>query len=172
MTGALGTQERQRRLRDPQGAEHIGLDLVARLRLGEFLDEAELAVAGVVDHHVEAAEMLVSTSNGSDIRGAIGDVEFDRQDRGPVGVDEVGERVEVAGCRGNAIAAIECRDRPFSAEAARGPGDEPDLAAIGVRDLVARLGTAVHGTHRDSPHIVGWKWVVRARLPRRKRTHP
>ena len=56
---ALLAQERQRGLGDPQRAEQVGLDLVAGLGLAELLDHAELAVAGVVDDDVEAAEVLV-----------------------------------------------------------------------------------------------------------------
>jgi len=45
VTAALGAQERQRRLGDPQRPEQVGLDLLVGLRLAEFLDHAELAAA-------------------------------------------------------------------------------------------------------------------------------
>src|SRR5665811_337246 len=48
VTAALGAQEWQRRLGDPQRPEQVGLDLLAGFRLAELLDHAELAVAGVV----------------------------------------------------------------------------------------------------------------------------
>jgi hypothetical protein len=47
LAGALLAQERQRRLRDPPGAEDVGLDLVAGLLMADLLDRAEQAVAGV-----------------------------------------------------------------------------------------------------------------------------
>lgn len=58
MAAALFPQERQRCLRDPQSAEQVGLQLRACLGLGEFLDHAEVAVTGVVDHYVQAPEPL------------------------------------------------------------------------------------------------------------------
>ena len=73
---ALLAQERQRRLGDPERAEQVGLDLVADLGLAELLDHPELAVAGVVDHDVEAAEVLVGLLDGGEGRGAVGDVEL------------------------------------------------------------------------------------------------
>ena len=51
---ALLAQEGQGGLGDPEGAEDVGLDLLAGLLLGDLLDHAEVAVAGVVDHDVEA----------------------------------------------------------------------------------------------------------------------
>ncbi len=59
VAGALLAQERQRRLRHPHRAEDVGLHLVAELLLGQLLDEAEVAVAGVVDDDVEPAEVRV-----------------------------------------------------------------------------------------------------------------
>ena len=72
---------RQRGLGDPQRAEHVGLDLVARLGLGELLDEAELAVAGVVDDDVEPAEVVVGLLDRGEVGVAVGHVERDRQQR-------------------------------------------------------------------------------------------
>ena len=59
MPAALRAQERQRGLGDPQRAEQVRLDLVAGVLLGDLLDDAEQAVAGVVDDDVEAPEVLV-----------------------------------------------------------------------------------------------------------------
>jgi len=63
VTAALGAQERQRRLGDPQRPEQVGLDLLAGLRFAELLNHVELAVAGVVHHDVEPAEVPVSLSD-------------------------------------------------------------------------------------------------------------
>ena len=73
---ALRAQERQRRLGDPQRAEHVRLDLGARVGLGQLLDEAELAVAGVVHHDVEAAEVVVGLLDGGEVGVVVGDVEL------------------------------------------------------------------------------------------------
>ena len=50
---ALRAHDRQRRLRDPQRAEDVGLQLRAHLGLGQLLDHAEVPVARVVDDDVE-----------------------------------------------------------------------------------------------------------------------
>ena len=81
MPAALSPQIRQRRLGDPQSAEHVGLDLVARLLLGQLLDEAEVAVAGVVDDDVEPSEVVVRLLDRGEVRVAVGHVELNRQKR-------------------------------------------------------------------------------------------
>ncbi len=59
MPAALRPQVRKRGLGHPERAEEVRLDLVARLVFGQLLDEAEVPVAGVVDHDVELAEVVV-----------------------------------------------------------------------------------------------------------------
>ncbi len=86
--------------------------------LGQLLDEAEVAVAGVVDDDVEPAEVVVGLLDGGEVGVAVGDVQLDRQQRVAVFLDEVGERRGVAGGARDLVAAIEGRDRPFPAEAA------------------------------------------------------
>jgi hypothetical protein len=61
---ALGAQVQQRGLGHPQRTEQVGLQLGAGLGLGEFLDEAEVPVAGVVDHDVQPAEVVVRIDGG------------------------------------------------------------------------------------------------------------
>ncbi len=127
MPAALRPQERQRGLRHPQRAEHVGLDLVARLGLGQLLDEAEVAVAGVVDDDVEPAEVVVGLLDGGEVGVAIGHVELDRQQRVAVLLGEVVQRRGVARGGRDLVAAFQRRDRPLPAEAARCPGDEPNF---------------------------------------------
>ena len=124
---ALGAQERQRRLGNPQRAEHVGLDLVARFGFREFLDEAELAVAGVVDDDVEAPEVVVRRGDGGEIRVAIGHVELDGQQRVGVLLGQVVQRGDVARGGRDLVAAFQRGDRPLASEAARCPGDEPNF---------------------------------------------
>ena len=87
----LLAQIRQRGLGDPQRAEHVRLDLVAGVLLGQLLDEAELAVAGVVDDDVQAPEMVVGLLDRGEVGGAIGDVQLDRQNRVAELVDQIGQ---------------------------------------------------------------------------------
>ena len=76
---ALLAQIRQRGLGDPQRAEHVRLDLVAGIGFGQLFDEAELAVAGVVDHDVQPPEVIVGLLDRGEVRVPIGDVQLDRQ---------------------------------------------------------------------------------------------
>ena len=57
---ALRAHHGRHRLRDPQRPEEVGLDDLARLGLGGLLDRAVQAVAGVVDEHIDATEVLVA----------------------------------------------------------------------------------------------------------------
>jgi hypothetical protein len=52
MPAALVSHDRQRRLRKPQSAKHVGVELIARLLRRDFLNETELAVSGVVHQDV------------------------------------------------------------------------------------------------------------------------
>ena len=115
-SAAWVTQSAPRRLR---------LELRARRFLAQLLDHAEVAVAGVVDDDVEAAEVLGGLLHGREVAVAVGDVEPDRQDDVAVGVDEGVERLEPAGRRGDAVAALERRFRPLAPEPLRCAGDEP-----------------------------------------------
>jgi phosphoribosyl isomerase A len=129
VAGTLFTQERQRRLRHPQRAEQVGLDLVAGLSLAELLDHAELSVPGVVHDDVEAAEPIVRLLNCVEHRTAVSDVEPQRQQ----GVAEaLGQIVEAGGVPrggGDPVAALERRDRPLPTETARRTRDEPRLGS-------------------------------------------
>ena len=122
---ALGPQVRQRGLGDPQRAEHVRLDLVAGVGLGEFLDEAELPVARVVDDDVEPPEMVVRLLDGREVGLAVGDVQTDRQDRVAVFGHQVVQGRGVAGGGGHLVAPFQGRDRPLPSEATRCARDEP-----------------------------------------------
>ena len=68
VAAALLAQIRQGGLGDPQCPEHVRLDLVAGVLLGQLLDEPELAVARVVDDDVQAPEVVVGLLD----RGEVG----------------------------------------------------------------------------------------------------
>ena len=115
MAAALLAQERQRRLRHPQRAEQVGLDLIASLGLAELLDHPELAVAGVVDDDVEAAEVLVRAAHRGERRVAVGHVERHGQHRVAVLRAEVVERAGVSRRRGDPVAALAAPRSPTRA---------------------------------------------------------
>ncbi len=130
VSAALRPQDRQRGLRHPQRAEHIGLQLRANLVLGQFLDHAELAVTGVVHDDVEPPEVLRGLLHGGEITGSVGHVQPDRQECVGVFGDDLVQGGQIAGGTGDAVASIECREGPFAAEAARYAGDEPNLVHV------------------------------------------
>ena len=86
-----------------------------------------MAVAGVVDDDVEAAEVVVGLLDGGEVGVAVGHVELDRQQRVAVLLPQVVERRGVAGGGRDLVAALQRRDRPLPAEATRCPGDEPNF---------------------------------------------
>ncbi len=147
MSAALCPQVRQSRLRDPEGTEQVGLQLVAELLLADLLDHPELAVAGVVDDDVEPAEVLVRPGDRVERRGPVGDVELQGEDGVAVLLDEVPEAADVAGGGGHPVAALEGCDRPLPAEAAGGSGDEPGLHEASSRRVseASQRASAVAG---------------------------
>lgn len=118
MAAALSAQVRQRRLRDPQRAEDVRLDLRARFVLGDLFEHSELSVAGVVDDDVEPPEMVVGRLHRGEIGVTIRHVECQREQRITELGGEVVQRGHVAGGSGHLIAALQGRDRPFATEAA------------------------------------------------------
>ena len=85
--------------------------------LRQLLDEAELAVAGVVDDDVQAPEMVVGLLYRGEVGGAIGDVQCDRQNRVAELVDQIGQCRGVARGCGDFVAPIQGGDCPFPSEA-------------------------------------------------------
>ena len=78
----------------------------SELLLGDLFDRAEEAVAGVVDHDVEPSEGVVRGLNGRERLVAVGDVELQRQNGVAVLVDQVAQRLGVAGGSRDFVAAL------------------------------------------------------------------
>jgi hypothetical protein len=91
-----------------------------------------VAVAGVVDDDVQAAEMLVGVRHRGKGRFAVGDIEGQREQRVAVLGPQVVQCARVTGCRGDAVAAIQGGRRPLATKAARRTGDEPCLVSHGA----------------------------------------
>ena len=77
----------------------------------------KMAVAGVVDDDVEAAEVVGGLLHGCEVAVAVGHIQPDRQDVVSIGVDKGVERLEPASRRGDAVASLErrfsrCRSHP------------------------------------------------------------
>ncbi len=129
MAAALFTHDRNGGLGYPQRAEEVGLDLGSRFILGDLFDEPEVAIARVVDDDVEAAEMIVRLRDRGRRGGPVRDIQLDRQHRVAVLVDQRAQAGGVARGRRHPIAAVQCRNRPLAAEAARCTRDEPNFAS-------------------------------------------
>ena len=71
--------------------------------------------------------MVVRLLDRGEVRVAVGHVELDRQQRVAVLLGQVVEGRGVARGGGDLVAALQGRDRPLPAEAARCPGDEPNF---------------------------------------------
>lgn len=85
-------------------APEVRLHLAARAGVGDGLEIAHQAVAGVVDEDIDAAEFVHGGGDhGGDVGGR-GHVEFELQDIGAVG--EVAEGGGLAGGGGDAVAGL------------------------------------------------------------------
>ena len=108
---------RHGRLRHPQRAEQVCFDLGARFVFTHFLDRAEQSVAGIVDDDIKPAEAAMRIRDGGIDGGLVVDVEPDRGNAVAVFLDEVRERGDVAGRRGDPVAARQRRLGPDAAKA-------------------------------------------------------
>ena len=142
---ALRAQHGQDRLRHPQRAEEVGLHLGADLGLGQLLDHAEMAVARVVDHHVQRAEALGRLPYGGEHVRAVGDVEPQGQHGVAV---PLGEGTQ--GARSRAVAAPgrpgRGRPRPTRGRTPSSSGNEPRLGQRPHLSSVAHLTVTVAWT--------------------------
>ncbi len=110
---ALRAQLPRGRLRDPQRAEEVRLQRLARGGLVELLDHPERHRPGVVDDDVEGpADRFERGEHGR----AVGDVD-------PIGLHALGQ--VAAGEARDAVAALQRGLGERAAEAAAGAGDEP-----------------------------------------------
>ncbi len=170
---ALLAQERQRRLGDPERAEEVGLHLVADVGLAELLDHAELAVAGVVDDDVEAAELLVRRADRGERAVPVGDVE--------AAAAAAGRRTSRRGRRGStvsrAVAATESpRSRAAIAHSRPKPRDAPVMNQIFalMSGAATSTGDLFRSGRRQRPDSSGRRGsqVVPSAASRRRRAIP
>jgi hypothetical protein len=103
----------------------VRLEQGADVGVVAFFDGAAVAVTGVVDQHVDAAEPLLGLlHSGGDLIG-IGDVERDREHAIRRGVGEVGYSRDVASRDDGVVACADDRFGEGAAESGRAAGDEP-----------------------------------------------
>ena len=114
-------------------AKHIGLEHRPDVGVVAFLDRREIAIAGVVDEDVDAAEAPPGGLDGGFDLGLLLDVEFERQRPLAVVADEIVDLRLVARGDHDAIAALEQDLRQLPAEAGRAAGNEPNGFGRSVR---------------------------------------
>jgi hypothetical protein len=117
---------RQGRADDVGQTEDVDVEDAADLVVGALLHGGEVPDAGVVDQHVDAAEVLLRGLDGLlDLRG-VSHVEGQRE-RLLVAFDEILDLSDVAGGDDRLVAGGEDLPGQGAAEAGRAAGDEPDL---------------------------------------------
>jgi hypothetical protein len=121
---SLAAQLRQHGLDDAPRAVEIDLEQMGDLFLGRLLHRTKQAVAGIVDHDVDALPDGDGALDRAGDRRPIGHVE--RQHMEPAGVVR-DRRLAVARRADDGFAPGQQRLRQRHAEAARDPCDEPDL---------------------------------------------
>jgi hypothetical protein len=122
----LSAHDRQGSAGHVQRPEQGGLDLGPEVLGGDLLEEAGLEVAGIVDHHVDAAEPLDGCLDGRLGGGGVGHVERNCEEVLVLALGG-GDLVGVASGADHRMAGCECGLGDVDAHPASGTGDEPNL---------------------------------------------
>src|SRR5262249_30724582 len=85
----------------------------------------ELAVARVVDDHIDTSEMPMSFGDTGKPGVAVGDIQRQRQHRIPETLAQVIERRDIPRRCGHLVATLERRGRPQPAEPTGNTGNKP-----------------------------------------------
>ncbi len=116
----------QHRLDQLQRSEQVGVEQGMDVLVLAFLDRGQIAVAGVVDEHVHAAEAGLGRRDRRRDLARIGHVELDRKRRLAVRGREVGDVVALSRGDDDTVARGECLLGKRTAEPLGTAGDEPD----------------------------------------------
>jgi hypothetical protein len=116
---------RQDGARDVEQTHHIGVENTADLFGAALFNRACQAITGVVDKHVDAAEMLNRQLDGLKRRGLAGDIEVHSQQAG-LRAEYVGYRARFARRGDHGVTLSERRSGDLGAHSARCAGDHPD----------------------------------------------
>ena len=129
----LGAHDRQHGARHGGEAEEIGVEHRAHVGVVAFFDSREIAVAGVVDEDVDAAEPSFGRLDRSVDLILLVDVERKRKAVLGVARDNVVDLGLVARRHDDTVAALEENDGELPTESGRAAGDEPNGFGMGVR---------------------------------------
>jgi hypothetical protein len=108
-------------------AEEVGLEQRAQLGVGSLLERTDDTVPGIVDEHVDAAEPLHRSVDGSS--HCIGHVDVERDGQHAIRCErhEIGDAVDAARGRDHVVPLRERVLGERASEAGRGACDEPGL---------------------------------------------
>jgi antitoxin VapB len=161
----LGAHDRQHRARHGGEAEEIGVEHRAHVGVVAFFDGREIAVAGIVDEDVDAAEPSFGRlDRGLDLILFV-DVELKREAGLVMARDNVFDLGLVARRHDDAVAALKEDDGELPTESGRTAGDEPNGFRLGVRhDGLAQLEVGEAQCSHDAPQECNACRIDRASL--------
>ena len=114
VTAPLFPQQGQSRSKHSDHAEVVRVEEAANLLIARFLCSREQACAGIVDKHVQPAEVRVCLMNCLLHLRGVGDVESKGQYRVAKTFREIGYVCQFAGGRRNPITAFKSRHMPVN----------------------------------------------------------
>ena len=127
MPAALATQDRHNRLAHIHHAVEVGVDLGAEVFQGDVFDRSQIAITGVVDHHIEAAKMLHGGVNCLFHLLVVGHVQRQWVNRIAKLGHQVIELLRLAGGGDNTVSGAQGSQSDGATEAAGTASDKPDL---------------------------------------------
>ena len=122
---SAGPHCRQHRLDHIDRTEVVDIEQLSDLGVFALLDRGQIAVAGVVDQHIDSAEChLRRRDRGSDLAG-VGHVESNRNGAVPELVDEVLHRIGPSRGHHHTVAVLKRCPRDLAPKAGGASGDQP-----------------------------------------------
>jgi antitoxin VapB len=148
----LGAHDRQHRARHGGEAEEIGVEHRAHVGVVAFFDGREIAVAGVVDEDVDAAEAGLGRLDRCVDLILLVNIERERKAILIMTGDNVFDLRLVARRHDDTTATLEQDDGELPTESGRAAGDEPNGFGMGVRhDGLAQLEVGKARVSHDLP---------------------
>ena len=123
--GSAGAHPGQHRLDHRDRAEELGFEQCADVGVVTFLDGRAVAVAGVVDQHVDATELLFGLADSVGDLGGVSDVEGKWEDAVCIVNGKVGDLPDVAGGDDCIVTRGDNSLGQGATQSGRAPGDEP-----------------------------------------------
>ncbi len=135
VAGPLLTHHGKRSAGDVDDTEQIGLDLRTEVRRVELLEGCNVSEAGIVDQHIETAELIERHLHSRLRRCRVGYVEGHGPHAVAVASSELAQLLRMASCCDQAVTSGKHRLGDIATQAASATGHEPDFG----RDRHGRL---------------------------------